>query len=144
CLRVHCNLTYNAVTEREFDGHHRAANLADLGRRPVRRVETPDMRDFGRQFHNPRVVEVVHPPLCGLPSRASNGQNRPPESHMLRRILLISALGAWPAVALGQTQPPARQRGSQPATITPQTALEYAFVSALTTQNMRPICRRYR
>ena len=64
---------------------------------------------------------------------------------MLRRTLLISTLGAWPAAAIAQTQPPAQQPATQqqPSTITPQNALEYAFVSALTNQNMRPIFRRY-
>jgi len=63
---------------------------------------------------------------------------------MLRRTLLISALGAWPAVAFGQTQEPQQApQQRQPATITPQNALEYAFVSALTNQNMRQIFRRY-
>lgn len=65
---------------------------------------------------------------------------------MLRRTLLISALGAWPTAAFAQTQQPAEQRPAQqqqPPTITPQNALEYAFVSALTNQNMRPIFRRY-
>jgi hypothetical protein len=66
---------------------------------------------------------------------------------MLRRTLLASAFAAWPAMAFaqGQQQPaaqPPQQRGAQ-ATITPQNALEYAFVSALTNQNMRPIFRRY-
>lgn len=66
---------------------------------------------------------------------------------MLRRRLIIAApivatLGAWSAMAWaqgGQSQPP---QGQQP-TITPQNALEYAFVSALTNQGMRPIFRRY-
>lgn len=66
---------------------------------------------------------------------------------MLRRTLLASALCAWPAMAFAQTpqrQQPAQapQRAPQP-TITPENALEYAFVSALTNQNMRPIFRRY-
>lgn len=63
---------------------------------------------------------------------------------MLRRTLLMSALGVWPASALAQTteqQPASQQR--QNNVITPQNALEYAFVSALTNQNMRPIFRRY-
>jgi hypothetical protein len=69
---------------------------------------------------------------------------------MLRRTLLMSALGAWPVAAWAQTStttPPAtpqaqpQRRPSEP--ITPQNALEYAFVSALTNQNMRPIFRRY-
>lgn len=67
---------------------------------------------------------------------------------MLRRTLLASALGAWPALAFAQQQQPnapaAQQRGAQqPPPITPENALEYAFVSALTNQNMRPIFRRY-
>ncbi|MBL8547618.1 MAG: SseB family protein [Hyphomonadaceae bacterium] len=65
---------------------------------------------------------------------------------MLRRTLLISALGAWPAAAWAQTPeaatpPPAARR--EPEVITPTNALEYAFVSALTNENMRPIFRRY-
>lgn len=66
---------------------------------------------------------------------------------MLRRTLLISALGVWPASAFAQAQqqPAAQpnQQRAQPPTITPQNALEYAFVSALTNANMRPIFRRY-
>jgi hypothetical protein len=69
---------------------------------------------------------------------------------MLRRTLLISALGVWPATAFGQTQAPAQQpapqpnqQREQPPVITPTNALEYAFVSALTNENMRPIFRRY-
>lgn len=66
---------------------------------------------------------------------------------MLRRTLLISALGVWPATAFAQAQPqPAaqpNQQRAQPPTITPQNALEYAFVSSLTNANMRPIFRRY-
>ena len=66
---------------------------------------------------------------------------------MLRRTLLISALGVWPAAAFAQTQQPAApaptSRAESPAPITPQNALEYAFVSALTNPNMRPIFRRY-
>ena len=65
---------------------------------------------------------------------------------MLRRTLLISALGVLPAAAWAQTPPAATPpQGQQPApaTITPQNALEYAFVSALTNANMRPIFRRY-
>lgn len=73
---------------------------------------------------------------------------------MLRRTLLVSALGVWPAAAWAQAQQPAQQ-GQQPAPqqaapqrrqpqpITPQNALEYAFVSALTNEGMRPIFRRY-
>jgi hypothetical protein len=62
---------------------------------------------------------------------------------MLRRSLIIAApiiatWGAWPAAAWAQ------QTGeTQQAPITPQNALEYAFVSALTNQGMRPIFRRY-
>lgn len=66
---------------------------------------------------------------------------------MLRRTLLASAFAAWPAMALAQTpqQPavPPNQQRAQPPTITPENALEYAFVSALTNPNMRPIFRRY-
>lgn len=72
---------------------------------------------------------------------------------MLRRTLLISALGAWPASAFAQaavphplTAAPAPQgapNNQAPGTITPENALEYAFVSALTNPNMRPIFRRY-
>jgi len=66
---------------------------------------------------------------------------------MLRRTLLASAFAAWPALALaqGQQQSAAQpnQQRAQPPTITPQNALEYAFVSALTNPNMRPIFRRY-
>ncbi len=70
---------------------------------------------------------------------------------MLRRTLLISAFGVWPAAAFAQTPAPSTARatapaqGAQrgPAPITPQNALEYAFVSALTNENMRPIFRRY-
>lgn len=65
---------------------------------------------------------------------------------MLRRTLLISALGVWPAAAFAQEQQPAAQPAAQPGqrpTITPENALEYAFVSALTNENMRPIFRRY-
>ncbi|MEQ1493700.1 MAG: SseB family protein [Terricaulis sp.] len=72
---------------------------------------------------------------------------------MLRRTVLISALGAWPASAFAQTttpqqpaaapQPQATQTGQAPPPITPENALEYAFVSALTNPNMRPIFRRY-
>ncbi|ANP45228.1 hypothetical protein [Candidatus Viadribacter manganicus] len=66
---------------------------------------------------------------------------------MLRRTLLISALGAWPATAFAQAEQPAAPRAQtpagRPAPITPQNALEYAFVSALTNENMRPIFRRY-
>lgn len=61
---------------------------------------------------------------------------------MLRRTLLIGAFGAWPAMGWAQTQA-AQQGAPQQQTITPQNALEYAFVSALTNQNMRPIFRRY-
>lgn len=68
---------------------------------------------------------------------------------MLRRTLLVSALGVWPAAAWAQTeqnqQPSAPQQGQrrrdQP--IEPQNALEYAFVSAFRTEGMRPIFRRY-
>ena len=66
---------------------------------------------------------------------------------MLRRTLLISALGVWPAAAFAQTQQPAAPaptpRPGSPPPITPQNALEYAFVSALSNENMRPIFRRY-
>jgi hypothetical protein len=66
---------------------------------------------------------------------------------MLRRTLLISALGVWPAAAFAQAPQPAAPQGQQrrpaPAPITPENALEYAFVSALTNENMRPIFRRY-
>ncbi len=67
---------------------------------------------------------------------------------MLRRTLLISAVGAWPAAVWAQTPqaatPPAPQGQLRiPPPITPQNALEYAFVSALTNENMRPIFRRY-
>ena len=66
---------------------------------------------------------------------------------MLRRTLLASAFAVWPAMALAQTpqQPavPPNQQRAQPPTITPENALEYAFVSALTNPNMRPIFRRY-
>jgi hypothetical protein len=72
---------------------------------------------------------------------------------MLRRTLLISALGAWPATAFAQTAAPqqpaaapqqqATQASQAPPPITPENALEYAFVSALTNPNMRPIFRRY-
>jgi hypothetical protein len=75
---------------------------------------------------------------------------------MLRRTLLVSALGAWPAAGWAQAQQPAQQ-GQRPApqqqpaptaapqgqTITPQNALEYAFVSAFNNEGMRPIFRRY-
>jgi hypothetical protein len=62
---------------------------------------------------------------------------------MLRRTLLISALGVWPATAFAQTTAPAAQQRREPAPITPTNALEYAFVSALTNEGMRPIFRRY-
>lgn len=70
---------------------------------------------------------------------------------MLRRTLLVSALGAWPVTAFAQTQqpaqapaqPPAGERRAPPPPITPENALEYAFVSALTNPGMRPIFRRY-
>lgn len=70
---------------------------------------------------------------------------------MLRRTLLVSALGVWPAAAWAQAQQPARQppaptatpQARQPQTITPQNALEYAFVSAFNNEGMRPIFRRY-
>ncbi|MEZ5956725.1 MAG: SseB family protein [Hyphomonadaceae bacterium] len=66
---------------------------------------------------------------------------------MLRRTLLASAFAAWPAMALAQTgqqpTPQSPQPRTQPAAITPENALEYAFVSALTNPNMRPIFRRY-
>ncbi len=73
---------------------------------------------------------------------------------MLRRTLLISALGVWPATAWAQgqqpeqqpTQPaptPARQGQRREDPITPQNALEYAFVSAFNNEGMRPIFRRY-
>lgn len=65
---------------------------------------------------------------------------------MLRRTLLISALSVWPAAAWAQTPPaatPPQGPPRAPAPITPQNALEYAFVSALTNENMRPIFRRY-
>ncbi len=73
---------------------------------------------------------------------------------MLRRTVLISALGAWPASAFAQTaapqapaarpQTPAPQAASsEPPPITPTNALEYAFVSAFTNEGMRPIFRRY-
>jgi hypothetical protein len=80
--------------------------------------------------------------------RAKSAQGWPRESLMLRRTLLMSALSAWPATALAQTQQPvATPQGQPPRTepqaITPTNALEYAFVSALTNQNMRPIFRRY-
>jgi hypothetical protein len=69
---------------------------------------------------------------------------------MLRRTLLVSALGVWPASAWAQAQQPAQQPAATPPqprgeqeTITPQNALEYAFVSAFTNEGMRPIFRRY-
>lgn len=68
---------------------------------------------------------------------------------MLRRTLLISALGVLPTAAWAQTaaqQPPTtppRNQQRTPEQITPQNALEYAFVSAFTNENMRPIFRRY-
>lgn len=73
---------------------------------------------------------------------------------MLRRTVLVSALGAWPAMAFAQQtttpqpqpQSPSAQQPAapqQPAVITPQNALEYAFVSALNNPGMRPIFRRY-
>ena len=69
---------------------------------------------------------------------------------MLRRTLLVSALGVWPAAAWAQAeqtaQPPSappqgQRRRDQP--IEPQNALEYAFVSAFSNEGMRPIFRRY-
>lgn len=62
---------------------------------------------------------------------------------MLRRSLIIAGpaiaiFGAWPAAAWAQ-----QSAATQQAPITPQNALEYAFVSALTNQGMRPIFRRY-
>jgi hypothetical protein len=63
---------------------------------------------------------------------------------MLRRTLLIGALGAWPAAAFAQSTPPATApQARAPASITPANALEYAFVSAFTNEGMRPIFRRY-
>ncbi|MBX3429403.1 MAG: SseB family protein [Hyphomonadaceae bacterium] len=68
---------------------------------------------------------------------------------MLRRSLLVGALGAWPALAFAQqtttapAQRPAGQAPQQPVLITPQNALETAFVSALNNEGMRPIFRRY-
>jgi hypothetical protein len=78
---------------------------------------------------------------------------------MLRRTLLVSALGVWPAAAWAQAQQPAQQQSApaaqqqpepaaapqtlQQAPITPQNALEYAFVSAFNNEGMRPIFRRY-
>jgi hypothetical protein len=61
---------------------------------------------------------------------------------MLRRTLLAAALGVWPASAFAQTQATTAP-ASPPPPIQPQNALEYAFVSALTNENMRPIFRRY-
>lgn len=70
---------------------------------------------------------------------------------MLRRTLLVSAFGVWPAAAWAQAEPdtqpaPAappqgQRRRDQP--IEPQNALEYAFVSAFSNEGMRPIFRRY-
>ena len=67
---------------------------------------------------------------------------------MLRRTVLISALGAWPASAFAQTAAPpqasqTQATQTQPPPITPTNALEYAFVSALNNEGMRPIFRRY-
>ena len=68
---------------------------------------------------------------------------------MLRRTLLISALGAWPASVFAQTpagqQPAATPPAANqtPGPITPTNALEYASVSALNNEGMRPIFRRY-
>lgn len=73
---------------------------------------------------------------------------------MLRRTVLISALGAWPASVLAQTAAPQQPAAPQPAaqqrprvieitTESAQNALEYAFASAITNENMRPIFRRY-
>ncbi|MEQ1491374.1 MAG: SseB family protein [Terricaulis sp.] len=75
---------------------------------------------------------------------------------MLRRTVLIGAVGAWPASGLAQTttappqtapasapRPETAQANQAPPLMTPENALEYAFVSALTNPNMRPIFRRY-
>jgi hypothetical protein len=69
---------------------------------------------------------------------------------MLRRSLVFAALAAWPAAAFAQNgattpapgaEPP--PESSQPQLIEPANALEYAFVSALSNERMRPIFRRY-
>src|SRR5262245_3786190 len=90
-------------------------------------------------------------PSSGGKQRAKSAWEKP----MLRRTLLASAFGVWPAAAWAQAtqqgQRPAPQQQPAPAaapqrpqqTITPQNALEYAFVSAFNNEGMRPIFRRY-
>lgn len=72
---------------------------------------------------------------------------------MQRRTFLLALSGgvALPALALAQEaeQPQAPTAasgvtlGEPPPVIDPQNALEFAFVQALTNENMRPIFRRY-
>ncbi|MEZ5994960.1 MAG: hypothetical protein R3C25_04340 [Hyphomonadaceae bacterium] len=65
---------------------------------------------------------------------------------MLRRNLLAAAVCAAASPAAAQTGPAtgaADPQQSESRPIQPQNALEYAFLSALTDERMRPIFRRY-
>ncbi len=63
---------------------------------------------------------------------------------MLRRSLIIAALGGAVLVTHARAQENQGAEGdAAPALIEPQNALEFAFVSALTNENMRPVFRRY-
>lgn len=65
---------------------------------------------------------------------------------MRRRLFVTAALGAVLAPALAGAQTvatPATPAAPRPQPIEPTNALEYAFVSALTNEGMRPIFRRY-
>jgi hypothetical protein len=66
---------------------------------------------------------------------------------MRRRTFMLATLGsvAIPSLAAGQQEPVATAAPPSPAPqlIEPQNALEYAFVSALDNENMRPVFRRY-
>jgi len=61
---------------------------------------------------------------------------------MRRRSFVMAALGgaALPTLARAQASSPA---GAAPPLIEPQNALEFAFVSALSNESMRPVFRRY-
>lgn len=68
---------------------------------------------------------------------------------MRRRLFLSAAIAAVATPAFAQTTPPAPATETPPPApvaprlIEPVNALEYAFVSALTEPDMRPIFRRY-
>lgn len=68
---------------------------------------------------------------------------------MRRRLFLTAAMAAGVSPAFAQTTTPAPaatdppQPPARPGPIEPVNALEYAFVSALTDERMRPIFRRY-